>query len=133
MGNTFGGESKVLPIQLYVGKKEGVFVLGKPTNYDAASGMTTLKDVVMINLIPTEKGMMPHPSYYPNAFMEGMVKKSALQDKTVDIDVNEFVVFGEDEITNDLIQVYRQELAKRVGIELATTMPPQKGFGLVRG
>lgn len=104
---------------LLVSLKEEEILIGKLKRDFFDNGeyiRTTLSNIVKINLVPTERGMAPVPSYYPSLFIGSFVKKDYLDTLVIDINEKNYLFVDEENINSDLLDLYRKEINKRDGV-----------------
>ena len=114
-------------IKMYISKSEdGHILMAKPDD-NMFKDIINLTDVVKIIFMQTPQGITPVPCYYPNMVTKDIIKKDVLNKIDVIIDIREYVTFAEEEIVNDMLELYKNEINKREGvppIQIVGHVPP---------
>jgi len=105
-----------------VNKNTEQMIVGEPSQ-PILDNEIWLKDCLVIAIVPGQRGMSPLPHPYPGMFTKNFVKAEALNGKEFKFDRADWLIFNEDEITQETIDIYRAQMAERSGIILSTQIP----------
>jgi len=112
-------------IKMLVAKQNGELILGKVSKED--SDLIDLEDVVQINIIQTQQGISPLPGYYPSYILKDFIRQTVLNSLSHEFVKKDYIIFNEEDVKDEVITIYRKEMAQRSGIVLTTTMPNLNG------
>lgn len=85
---------------------------------------STLTNVAKLLVVAQGSQAGPVLLYYPTMFVKNFIKNKVLDDMKVPITSKEYLIFEEESIDPPLVDMYRKEISRRIGIEIVTNLPP---------
>ena len=107
---------------LIVNRETEQMIMGEESQ-QATDELIWLRDLVVVAIVPGQRGPSPLPHSYPGMFSKNFVKDKVLNEREYSFKKADWAIFKEDELADQAIDMYKDQMTERAGLVRATSIP----------